>query len=167
MTGTDDAGRSCITADGIPRHIIKLEGYPGVEIQQLWFADDPTALDRSGIESSSPAEVFYPPRGGSRFMKITYPCGFGAADPDADENVFARLLMHDTASVDYGVILAGELTLVMEDGSETILRSGDLVVQNGVRHGWRNVGGKPAVGLFILVGCGEKTESTKQSSSGE
>jgi quercetin dioxygenase-like cupin family protein len=50
------------------------------------------------------------------------------------------------------VILAGELTLVLEDGSESALRAGDVIVQNGVVHGWRNATSTIAVAAFVLVG---------------
>ena len=79
--------------------------------------------------------------------------GFGAGDADADISRLSRLLMHRTKTIDYGVLLAGELTLVLEDGSETILRAGDVIVQNGVVHGWRNTASTNAVALFVMVGC--------------
>jgi quercetin dioxygenase-like cupin family protein len=83
---------------------------------------------------------------------MTYPPGFGASDPEAEASRFARLLMHRTATIDYGVILAGELTLVLGDGSESTLRAGDVIVQNGVVHGWRNTTSTTAVAVFVLVG---------------
>jgi mannose-6-phosphate isomerase-like protein (cupin superfamily) len=158
VSGTNSEGQTCVKSDGHAKHLIFLDDYPGVEIEQVWFTDGPDMLDTSGDESTTPANEFYPPLGGTRFMRITYPCGFGAANPESGESAFARLFMHQTSTVDYGVILEGELTLVLEDGSETVLRAGNTMVQNGVRHGWRNRGTIPAIGLFVLVGCEEKEE---------
>ena len=72
---------------------------PGVEIARLWSTDGRDALDRSGAEPDPSARAFYPPPGGTRFLKITFPPGFGASDPDDDASRFARLLMHRTVAV--------------------------------------------------------------------
>lgn len=151
VTGNGPGGASCVTADGAAP-VTGMDGYPGVEIARLWSTDGRGTLDRSGAERDPSAGDFYPPPGGTRFLKITYPPGFGASDPDDDASRFARLLMHRTATVDYGVLLAGELTLVLEDASESTLQAGDVIVQNGVVHGWRNRGPDTAVAVFVLVG---------------
>ncbi len=152
VTGNSPGELSCVMADGAAR-VTGMDGYPGVEIARLWSTDGGGVLDSSGIERDSSPDDFYPPPGGTRFVRITYPPGFGASDPDADASRFARLLMHRTATIDYGVILAGELTLVLEDGSESTLAAGDVIVQNGVVHGWRNTTSTTAVAAFVLVGC--------------
>src|SRR6516164_1627018 len=58
--------------------------------------------------------------------------------------------MHRTQSVDYGIVLSGEVVLVLED-SETVLRAGDVVVQRGTNHRWENRSGQTARMAFILV----------------
>jgi uncharacterized cupin superfamily protein len=59
-------------------------------------------------------------------------------------------LMHRTESVDYGVVIEGELTLVLDD-SEVQLLPGTVVVQRGTNHAWANRSGKPCRMLFVLV----------------
>ena len=59
-------------------------------------------------------------------------------------------LMHRTETVDYGVVIEGELTLVLDD-SELQLRPGSVVVQRGTSHAWANRSGQPCRMLFILV----------------
>lgn len=154
ITGEDSSGRSRITRDGGVSHTMTAPGYPEIEIAQVWSIDSSGLLDTSGTEGTVAGDGLYPPPGGTRFLRISYPCGFGTASPGADSSVFARLLMHRTDTVDLGVVIEGELTLVLDDGSETVLRAGDLVVQNGVHHGWRNAGPTPAVVAFVLVGRG-------------
>ena len=61
--------------------------------------------------------------------------------------------MHRTPTIDYLVILEGELWLELDDGQERLVRSGDVVIQNGTRHAWRNKSNKPATMLFVLVGA--------------
>ena len=58
--------------------------------------------------------------------------------------------MHRTESVDYGVVISGEMTLILDKG-ETLLREGDVVIQRGTNHAWANRSGKPCRMLFILV----------------
>jgi quercetin dioxygenase-like cupin family protein len=62
--------------------------------------------------------------------------------------------MHTTRSVDVDIVLSGELVLELDDGAETLLRTGDIVVQNGTRHRWHNRGRVPATLVAFLVGTG-------------
>jgi quercetin dioxygenase-like cupin family protein len=61
--------------------------------------------------------------------------------------------MHQTLSVDYDVIVSGELWLELDDGEIRHLEAGDTVIQNGTRHAWRNRGTVPAVMVAVLVGA--------------
>jgi quercetin dioxygenase-like cupin family protein len=62
--------------------------------------------------------------------------------------------MHTTLTVDYGVVLSGEITLELDDGAAVDLVPGDCVVQNGTRHAWRNRSTTtPCVMAFILLGA--------------
>ncbi len=59
-------------------------------------------------------------------------------------------LMHRTESIDYGIVISGEMTLVLDRG-ETLLKQGDVVIQRGTNHAWANRSGKPCRMLFVLV----------------
>jgi uncharacterized cupin superfamily protein len=58
--------------------------------------------------------------------------------------------MHRTETVDYGVVMEGELTLILDD-SEVDLKVGSVVIQRGTNHAWANRSGKPCRMLFVLV----------------
>jgi uncharacterized cupin superfamily protein len=58
--------------------------------------------------------------------------------------------MHRTESIDYGIVIEGEMTLVLDD-SEVLLKPGSVVVQRGTNHAWANRSGKPCRMLFVLV----------------
>jgi len=58
--------------------------------------------------------------------------------------------MHKTNSVDYLVVISGEMTMLMEDG-ETVLKQGDCIVQRGTNHAWVNKSGKPCILAAVLV----------------
>ncbi|KAK4936719.1 hypothetical protein LTR10_022443 [Elasticomyces elasticus] len=58
---------------------------------------------------------------------------------------------HRTLSLDYGIILDGELELVLEEGRTTIVRAGDIVVQQATIHQWNNNTDKPTRVVFVLL----------------
>ena len=60
--------------------------------------------------------------------------------------------MHTTDTVDYGVVVRGEMTLELDDGQRVHLRQGDRIVQNGTRHRWRDPGTAPCLMAFVSVG---------------
>lgn len=60
--------------------------------------------------------------------------------------------MHRTPTIDYGIILEGEITLELDDGENRQVMTGDIVVQNSTRHAWRNHSDKPCKVAFIMVG---------------
>lgn len=64
--------------------------------------------------------------------------------------------MHVTDSVDYGILLDGELVLELDDGAERRITPGTCVVQRGTRHAWRNRSGKPATMAYIYIAAERK-----------
>jgi len=61
--------------------------------------------------------------------------------------------MHTTQTVDYGIVLEGEVWLEVDDGKEVHLKPHDVIVQNGTRHAWRNKSDKPVKIAFVLIGA--------------
>ena len=61
--------------------------------------------------------------------------------------------MHTTDTVDYDIVLDGEIWLELDDGAEAHLRQGDVAVQCGTRHAWRNKSARPATMAFVLIGA--------------
>ena len=59
-------------------------------------------------------------------------------------------LMHRTQTLDYAIVIDGELTLVLDD-SETVLRAGDIVIQRGTSHAWANRSAAPCRVAFVLI----------------
>ncbi|WP_021592760.1 cupin domain-containing protein [Actinomadura welshii] len=82
----------------------------------------------------------------SAVLERQMPGAMAVMEPDAPG-------MHTTDSIDYVLVVAGEVTLELDDGEGTVLRAGDAVVQNGTRHAWRNHGTEPCtiVGAASLV----------------
>jgi hypothetical protein len=130
---------------------------------QLWGSDDAVALPSDGTEPKWSG--FFPPASGFRFLVWTLPAGPRAAEPAALEAVnekFPGLLdamepdnpgMHTTDTVDFDIVLSGEVYLELDDGAEVKLTTGDCVIQNGTRHAWHNRSDQPATVASALVGA--------------
>jgi quercetin dioxygenase-like cupin family protein len=78
-----------------------------------------------------------PPRNGTRFAMIDFPPGNTPS-------------MHRTETIDYVIVLAGEIDVDMDDSTVT-LRAGDVMVQRGTNHAWANRSGRPARVAFVLI----------------
>ena len=61
--------------------------------------------------------------------------------------------MHSTDSLDYGIVIDGDIWLELDDGVRTLLTTGDIAVQCGTRHAWRNKSDRPATMAFVLIGA--------------
>jgi quercetin dioxygenase-like cupin family protein len=61
--------------------------------------------------------------------------------------------MTDADTIDYDIILDGEITLEVDGGQSRVLKQGDIAVQYGTRHAWRNHSSKPATLIFVLIGA--------------
>ena len=168
VTGHDAEGRAVITSEGAPPHIAELAHIPGTVFYELWKTDAMPAPVGNGSDPTLGALRLPPAPCGTAFRIVDIP-------PDTDEflahgaarmkDAFAEIgdsaastvasdsphpLMHRTESVDYGIVLEGEITLVLDRG-ETLLRPGDVVVQRGTNHAWANRSGQRARMAFVLV----------------
>jgi mannose-6-phosphate isomerase-like protein (cupin superfamily) len=151
-------GRSRIAHDGPCPNIVRPPSLGGVAIGQLWQTDA-TAGDIAGTDDRGLMPVqLQPPAHGTAFRLVEFPPDAALAMPAGEGGSFlhgaavpdAHAMMHQTATVDYAIVLSGECYLVVDDG-EVLLRAGDTAVQRGVRHRWSNRSAQPARIAFILV----------------
>jgi hypothetical protein len=165
VTGVLADGRSQVTSDAAPPCVLATEGSLAPEVVYVWATDRVPEAPNTGADPTRADQEFNPGPGGSRLMIITYPPGFGVqpSDPEAAIHVetvnpdvsFERIIMHATTTVDYGIVLAGEITMLLDSGDEVVLRATDVVVQNGAMHGWRNASDAPTVIAFVMIGAQE------------
>jgi quercetin dioxygenase-like cupin family protein len=137
VTGHDDDGRSVILSDGPAPKSLEI---PSAVFHEIWS----TAETPAPLRSQEPAEpttrpLRTPPDPGGTVIRIV------------DLQPRAASPMHRTESVDYGIVLEGEVHLVLDDGSETRLGPGDVVVQRGTDHAWENRTDSVTRIAFILV----------------
>jgi quercetin dioxygenase-like cupin family protein len=140
-------GVATIIEDGLVPNVLTNEA--GFIIADPWATNTmPVDLEKSAIIADS----FWPkiPQHGSLFRYVVIP-------PDSKTNQFfeqksgnRHALMHKTETLDYIIIISGELYLIMED-SETLLKPGDIVIQRATNHAWSNRSDQPCVQLAILL----------------
>jgi mannose-6-phosphate isomerase-like protein (cupin superfamily) len=168
VTGHDAGGKAIVTSDGALPTVIELAAIPGTVFHEVWStAATPASVD-NGTDPSTGPLVLPPPKHGTRLRFVDIPpdtaeyLAHGAARM---QDAFSEIgdaaastvkansphpLMHRTESVDYGIVIEGELTLVLDD-SEVQLKPGSVVIQRGTNHAWANRSQAPCRMLFVLI----------------
>ena len=165
VTGNDPEGRSFIVEDGPSPAVRLVPERPGYRVTNLWRTVGSPALI-TAVDSIAEHQGVAPPPNGTVIRIIDIPpeaadpaerkrqaaATFGKLFADADHHLEDRRHpgMHITESVDYAVILEGELTAILDKG-ETVMHTGDVLIQRGTNHAWANRSGKSARVLFVLV----------------
>ena len=167
VTGHDAEGRSVVRQDGPPARVVTLGGDSGTTFHELWSTRaTPAPIDRASGEPAEAGISLLPPAGGTRIRILDIPPDDGsvAALPrEAVRALFEAIgaghalaenppppLMHRTETLDYGIVLDGELVLIL-DNEETVVRAGDIVVQRGTSHAWANRSDANARIAFVLI----------------
>lgn len=170
VTGHSAAGKSVFVSDTTAPRNHKFKHVPGFETALVWSTEPGGAVPASGGDPTEQAMSWVPQADGTRLMVVTFPPDSVMASPDFDPAAaggeYMQAIpglaerfemespgMHTTDSVDYSVLLEGEIHLELDDGDTRQLAPHDIVVQQGTRHAWRNRSNAPATMLFILVGA--------------
>lgn len=170
VTGLDAAGRAVVASDGPAPRSHDLVHVPGMSTTMLWATGPGEPLRRDGSDPTPAVRRQLPEPGGTCFLIVVFPPdsvfadpAFDAAAADAEQRIASPGItelfepgnpgMHTTDSVDYVLVLDGEVWLELDDGQLTRLRAGDTVVQNGTRHAWRNPGTEPVTLAVVQIGA--------------
>ncbi|MBT2304897.1 cupin domain-containing protein [Variovorax paradoxus] len=173
VAGTGAGGKSQLFSDAVAPRSVELKSLPGFAAALLWSTRADDTVGRGEVVDRSPQVGFAPAEGETRLMFVTFPPDAVMTRADFDAAAFgaefaARVPglaetfepnhpgMHTTDSIDYDVVLEGEITLELDDGAQVLLRRHDVAVQHGNRHAWRNPGDRPATMLFVLIGTQRK-----------
>lgn len=164
VTGLDVEGRSTIISDGLATVSFAFPKVPDYGTTELWRTTSAPADATANDPCRRPVTIM-PPRNGTVFRMVQFPsdslflddfdphAAFGALPDGADhikDREVRNATMHKTDSVDYAVVVKGEIYAVMEAG-EVLLRAGDTLVQRGTVHGWSNRTDEVALVAFVLV----------------
>ena len=166
VTGHDENGKAIVVSDQAATQYLERPNRPGVRLTNLWIERGSPAEFDGPTETCCDDFVLHPPHLGSTFRVIE----FRPEDPEvlktldgkaafgemgAAENIVAdgrHPFMHRTDSLDYAIVLSGEIWMVMdEEKDDLLLRAGDTLIQRGNNHAWSNRGTEPCVMAFVLI----------------
>ena len=169
VTGHDRDGKAIVISDGPAPSVHTSELRPGHRSTDIWrTASTPATIDFAAAEPTLGPRRQLPPANGTvvRISQIPPDSeSVGRIDRETAKKVFASMgnesgstfaaggrhpMMHRTESIDYAIVLDGEIFLVLDD-SEVLLRAGDVVVQCGTNHAWSNRSDRPCRMAFILI----------------
>jgi mannose-6-phosphate isomerase-like protein (cupin superfamily) len=142
VTGHDSHGKSIVLSDGPPPQHHPMHGAEvGADFFEIWNSTRAVPLLTAGEPEPNERTFTIMPVAGHllRIIEI-YPASRGGK----------RTVMHRTRTVDYVVVISGEIVLVLDD-SEVTLRQGDVVVQRGTDHAWENRSAQPARMAFFHI----------------
>lgn len=173
VTGHHPDGRSAVILDAPAANVKQRQA--GNASTLLWVTDEtpaqPSGADRAAREIGVP-----PPARGTIFRVAEFPPGVGGEVRDheallRDFGIGPQVLrghpprhpaIHRTRSVDYVVVLEGEIWLLLDDG-EVHLHAGDVVVQQGTNHAWINRGSSTCRLAMVFVDAEEPPQLTSAS----
>jgi hypothetical protein len=165
VTADDAKGRSRIVEDAPARAVRTVSGRPGYRAVNVWRTEESPARITSS-DSTLEHRGILPPKGGSILRIIDFPpepadseelkrmldATFGGIYQDAahDKRPGVHPGMHRTETLDYAIVLEGEIYAVMDAG-EALLRAGDVLIQRGTNHAWANRSSATARIAFVLI----------------
>lgn len=169
VTGHDPDGKAVIIRDEDASKVRVRPG-TGIASTMMWMTDM-TPAEFSDAEDPAERETgITPPLEGSIFRIVEFPPekelseeeNAKLAEAMQDQGVHApgsggdrparHHGMHRTESIDYAIVLSGEIVMELDD-SETRVKAGDIIIQQGTNHAWINRGTEPCVIAFILIGA--------------
>jgi quercetin dioxygenase-like cupin family protein len=135
ITGHDASGRAVVKIDETSKNVVS--GRPGASSAVIWTTDAIPA-DNSGETDAALKKVGTTLPGGTVFRIVEFSPGVSPR-------------VHRTDSIDYAVVISGEIDMELEKGDEVHLKAGDVLVQRGTVHNWINRGKNPCVIAFALI----------------
>ncbi len=149
VTGHDDSGRAVVVIDEVAKNIVRKR--PGYESAVIWSTE------------SFPADNTDPTDGATRNVATSVPNGTVFRVVCYEPGVTPRV--HRTDSLDYAIIISGEIDMELEPGAEVHLKAGDVVVQRGTVHNWIHRGSVPCVIAYVLTSATPLSVAGKTLSS--
>lgn len=170
VTGHDQSGQADFKIIGKPHNSDPFEHTPGFSGACIWRTSPAPAIEPTPRDETSVLRSVLPECGGTSALMVTFPPDDQVMNPDFNPQKAAMEFgerlpglaesfepdgsgYHATNTIDYGVVVEGEIVLDLGNGRERSLRQGDVVVQVGTRHAWRNRSTRPARMFFVLIGA--------------
>ncbi|NEQ77042.1 MAG: cupin domain-containing protein [Okeania sp. SIO2C9] len=164
VTGNNTNGKSIVMIDGPPARSI---GEEVGGLFEVWNTDGNQINTLDKIDRADTDVLLSPPKGGTKFRYfVINPTPEGITKEKLEEltaTAFAKIgasqervdttrhpAMHKTKTIDYIILLKGDVTLLLDD-DEVQLQPFDVVVQRGTNHAWVNNGKEPALFIAVLI----------------
>jgi quercetin dioxygenase-like cupin family protein len=169
VTGHDASGKAVVLSDGPVPTVHSNPIRPGQLSFEVWKTHAmPVPIDAAEPEPTAGARSLQPPPHGTLFRISVVPPESEETrklTPEQARELFRKSgageastfgsggrhpMMHRTETVDYAVVLEGEITLLLDEG-DVQLKAGDVVIQRGTSHAWSNRSGKNVKMLYVLI----------------
>jgi quercetin dioxygenase-like cupin family protein len=144
ITGHDDNGRAKVTVDEVAKNVVSAR--PGAEAAVIWTTEG-FPVSNDGNADASARKVGTTLDNGTVFRVVSFGPGVTPRN-------------HRTDSIDYAVVISGEIDMEL-DGESIHLKAGDVLVQRGTIHNWINRGAAPCVIAFVLIAAKPVTAGGK------
>jgi hypothetical protein len=161
VTGHNSAGKSVFVMDGAPP-VFSKPGRGGVTVTELWRNDRVPASNAGNAEATIDPTPLSPPADATLFRIVEYQPDSIRRNSDRAAHAAAMKAteamdptarhfgFHKTKTLDYAIVLDGEIYAMMDEG-ECLLKAGDVLVQRGTNHAWSNRTDKPVRVAFVLI----------------
>lgn len=163
ITGHDENGKSVFIVDGDAAAVKEMASMPGLALTDIWQTGGAPASNAGNADAADRPVVLEPPANGTIFRVVEFPPdsrwrgradakdAFGSIGADhATDDSSDDPMMHKTATVDYLLVLKGEIWAILDD-SEVCLKQGDVMVQRGTNHSWSVRTDEPCLLAAVLV----------------
>ena len=163
VTGHDKKGKSVFLMDGPAPNVKEMASMPGLALTDLWETGGAPADNGGDADAAARPVRLEPPPRGSILRIVEFPpdaAWRGNADSleafksigagHAKDQSNSDPMMHTTATIDYLIILKGEIVAILDTG-ETLLKAGDIMIQRGTNHSWSVRGNEPCILAAILI----------------
>ena len=163
VTGHDDSGKSVFIYDGDAGAVKEMESMPGLALTDLWQTNGAPADNGGNADAADRPVVLEPPANGTIFRIVEFPPDSTWRDSADAADAFDSIgaghapvagsddpMMHKTSTVDYLIVLKGEIWAILDD-SEKCLKPGDVMIQRGTNHSWSVRTDEPCLLAAILV----------------
>ena len=177
VTGHDKAGKSIFVADGLAPNVLEMASMPGVALTDLWRTRTSPASNAGSADAGAGKIVLEPPAEGTILRIVEFPpdskwrksadarkafASIGAGS--APDHASADAMMHATATVDYIIVLKGEIWAILDKG-EKLLKQGDVLIQRGTNHSWSVRTKEPCIVAAVLIGAKPVGRLTRKKKS--